>query len=91
MRLIIGIVVLIVVVVIAAPIMRYGTADPCRMLSQDIADDGYGQIAKALGAEPGKTPETAYAMARMMTSQSTQTDCVMQLKDRWLGLNRNAK
>ncbi len=91
MRLIIGLVVLIVVVAIAAPVVRYGTADPCRMLAQDIADDSYGQIAKALGAEPGETPETAYAMARMMTSQSTQTDCVMKLKDRWLGLNSDAK
>tara|TARA_R110002074_G_scaffold175591_1_gene339009 strand:+ start:2467 stop:2742 length:276 start_codon:yes stop_codon:yes gene_type:complete len=91
MRLIIGLVALIVVVAIAAPIVRYGTMDPCRMLAQDIADESYGQIAKAMGAEPGETPEPAYAMARMMTSQSTQTDCMMQLKDRWLGLNSGAK
>ena len=87
MRLIIGLVVLIIIVAIAAPMVRYGTADPCRMLAQDIADDSYGQIAKAMG----ETPEAAYAMARMMTSGSTQTDCVMQLKDRWLGLNADAK
>ncbi len=82
---------LIVIVAIAAPVLKYGTADPCRMLAQDIADESYGQIAEALGAEPGETPETAYAMARMMTSQSTQSECVMRLKDRWLGLDSDAK
>ena len=39
MRLIIGLVALIVVVAIAAPIVHYGTMDPCRMLAQDIADE----------------------------------------------------
>ena len=91
MRLIISLVALIIIVAIAAPIVRYRTADPCRMLSQDIADESYEQIAKAMGAEPGETPETAYAMARMMTSGSTQTDCAMRLNDRWLGLNTDAK
>jgi hypothetical protein len=84
MRVIIGLIVLILVALVAAPIIRYGTADPCRMLAKDMADESYGQLADVIGADKSKTPESAYAMARMMTSQYSQTECVMQLKDRWL-------
>jgi deoxycytidylate deaminase len=83
MRLIFGLIALILIVLVAAPVIRYGTADPCRMLAQDIADESYGQIADVLGVEKSETPEGAKAMARMMTSNHTQSECVSQLSDRW--------
>ncbi|MGV8996351.1 MAG: hypothetical protein ACOH12_05345 [Parvibaculaceae bacterium] len=90
MRSILSIAVLAVVVAFGLIFFHYGTVDPCRMLAKDMADDGYGQVAKAMGMEPGDTPESAFAMARMVTSQYSQKDCVMQLKDRWLGLKAEA-
>lgn len=83
MRLIFGLIALILIVAVAAHVIRYGTADPCRMLAQDIADESYGQIADVLGVDKSKTPEGANAMARMMTSNYSQSECVSQLSDRW--------
>ena len=90
MRSIPGLIALVIIVAIGAMFFHYGTVDPCRMLAKDMADDGYAQIAKAMGMEPGETPESAQSMARMVTSQYTQKECVMELKDRWLGLNTEA-
>ncbi|MCE9649593.1 MAG: hypothetical protein K8R18_08225 [Parvibaculum sp.] len=86
MRIIVGLIVAVLVVVVAGPIVYYGTTDPCRMLAKDLADENYKNLANAVGVEPGKTPEAAEAMARMMTSQYSQRDCVLKLKDRWLGI-----
>lgn len=86
MRVIYGLIGLLVLLFVVLPIVRYRTADPCRMLAQDIATDNYRKFANAVGAEPGETPEAAQAMARMMTSQYSQGECIMKLKDRWLGI-----
>lgn len=91
MRFIFSSIALIVIVAVGVVFFRYGTVDPCRMLAKDLADDGYGQIAAAMGVKPGETPESALSMARMVTSQYTQKECVTELKDRWLGLNKSAK
>ena len=91
MRYVFGLIPLALAVLIGVTVWHYGTVDPCRMLAKDLADEGYGQIATAMGMEPGETPESANAMARMVTSQYTQKQCVMELKDRWLGLNAEAK
>jgi hypothetical protein len=91
MRVIYGLIGLIVLLFIVLPVVRYRTADPCRMLAQDIAAENYQQFASAVGAEPGETPEAAEAMARMLTSQYSQTECVMKLKDRWLGIVENGR
>jgi hypothetical protein len=87
MRLVVGLIVVAIVVVVVVPVVRYGTVDPCRMLAKDLADDGYRRLANSVGAEPGKTPEAAEALGRMMVSQYSQGECVMKLKDRWLGLD----
>ncbi|MES1991036.1 MAG: hypothetical protein V4441_08805 [Pseudomonadota bacterium] len=86
MRTVIGLIVLVLAVLTGLTVWHYGTLDPCRMLAQDLADDGYGQVAKAMGMEPGETPDSALAMARMVTSQYTQSECVWKLRDRWFGI-----
>ncbi|MDO8289764.1 MAG: hypothetical protein Q7T44_11145 [Parvibaculum sp.] len=91
MRFIFGSVLLVVIVAVGTILFQYGTLDPCRMLAQDLADEGYGQIASVIGVEPGETPESAHSMARMMTSQYTQKECMTKLKDRWLGLEKPAQ
>lgn len=88
MRIILGLIVVVVLAVIVVPFLRYGTLDPCRILAKDMARDAYSQMAKAVGAEPGKTPEAAENMARMVTSQYSEGECVSKLKDRWLGLEQ---
>ncbi|MGB3808926.1 MAG: hypothetical protein WA943_02455 [Parvibaculum sp.] len=88
MRMILGLIVLLIAVAIIVPVVKYGTVDPCRMLAKDIADEGYAKLANAMGAEPGKTPEAAEAMGRMMTSQYSQRECMMKLKDRWFGVEK---
>lgn len=91
MRFLFGSILLAVIVAVGAVLFQYGTLDPCRMLAQDMADESYGQIASVIGVEPGATPESAHSMARMVASQYTQKECMTQLKDRWLGLNKPAK
>lgn len=90
MRLVVGLIVVAIVVVVVAPVAYYGVADPCRMLAKDIADEGYAKLANAMGAEPGKTPEAAESLGRMMVSQYSEMECVMKLKDRWLGIDKPA-
>lgn len=80
---------LFIIVFVVLPIVNYRTIDPCRMLAQEIANENYGSIAKAIGAEPGKTPEAAQSMARMVTSQYSTGECVMKLKDYWIKLITN--
>ncbi|HUD52609.1 hypothetical protein [Parvibaculum sp.] len=90
MRIVLGLIVVLVVLLIATPLLRYGTLDPCRILAKDMARDAYSQMARAVGAEPGETPQAAENMARMMTSQYSEGECVSRLKDRWLGLEQPA-
>jgi hypothetical protein len=85
-NIIFGLIGLFVLLFVVLPIVRYRTVDPCRMLAKEIAQENYGSIAKAIGAEPGETPEAAQSMARMLTSQYSEGECVMKLKDRWLGI-----
>lgn len=87
MRLVVVSLVVGIVVVVAGLVACYGTLDPCRMLAKDLADESYRNLAGSVGAEPGKTPEAAEALGRVMVSQYSQGECVMKLKDRWLGLN----
>ena len=91
MRIIYGLIGLFFMLFVVLPVVRYRTADPCRMLAKEIADENYRTVANAVGAEPGETPEAALAMARVMTSQYSQGECIMQLKDRWLGIASSDK
>ncbi len=86
MRIILGLIVILVAALFVWPLVSYGTLDPCRILAKDMARDTYEQMANAVGAEPGKTPEAAESMARMVTSQYSEGRCLSRLKDRWLGL-----
>lgn len=91
MRIVLGLIVAFVVLLVVVPLLRYGTVDPCRILAKDMARDAYTQMAKAVGAEPGKTPEAAENMARMITSQYSEGECVSRLKDRWLGIEEPSR
>ena len=91
MRIILGLIIVLLVAAIATPLIRYGTLDPCRMLAKDLARDAYSQVATALGAEPGKTPEAAENIARAMTSQYSEGECVSRLVDRWFGVQEPQK
>lgn len=88
MRITLGSIVLVVAIAVVWPLVSYGTLDPCRILAKGMARDTYEQMAKAVGAEPGKTPEAAESMARMVTSQYSEGECISRLKDRWLGIDR---
>lgn len=90
MRVAVVAVVVGIVAVVVGPVAYYGTVDPCRMLAKSLADEGYRNLANAVGAEPGKTPEAALSLGRMMVSQYSEMDCAMKLKDRWLGLDKPA-
>lgn len=90
-NIILGLIGLFVLLFIVLPVVRYRTVDPCRMLAKEIADENYRSVAKAIGAEPGETPEAAQSMARMVTSQYSEGECVMKLKDRWLGIAASEK
>jgi len=91
MRIILGLIVALVLLVVVLPFARYGTLDPCRILAKDMARDAYTKMAEAVGTEPGKTPEAAESMARVVTSQYSEGQCVSKLKDRWLGLGEPAQ
>ncbi|HEY4345455.1 MAG TPA: hypothetical protein VGN05_13980 [Parvibaculum sp.] len=91
MRVVVWLIVVGIVAVVVVPVACYGTVDPCRMLAKSIADEGYQNLANAVGAKPGKTPEAAETLGRMMVSQYSQGECVMKLKDRWLGLDKPAQ
>src|SRR3546814_17001829 len=39
MRVVIGLIIIVLIVLVAAPIAYYGAADPCRMLAKSIADE----------------------------------------------------
>lgn len=90
MRFILGLIVLFAVLIVATPVIKYGTTDPCRMLAKDMAHEGYAKVANAVGADPDKTPEAAESMARMVTSQYSEGTCISKLKDRWLGIGDSA-
>lgn len=90
MRIILGLIVILVLGLVVWPLLAYGTLDPCRILAKDMARDTYTQMSRAIGAEPGKTPEAAESVARMVTSQYSEGECVSHLKDRWLGLEKPA-
>lgn len=87
MRVVIGLIVVVLIALVATPIVYYGAADPCRMLAKSIADEEYGKLAKAFGAEPGETPEAVQTLGRMSVSQYSQGECVMKLKDRWFAFD----
>lgn len=87
MRVVIGLIVVVLIVLVAAPIAYYGSVDPCRMLAKSIADEEYGKLSKAFGTEPGKTPEAIQTLGRMSVSQYSEGECLMRLKDRWLGFD----
>ena len=89
MRVVIGLIIVALIALVAAPIAYYGAADPCRMLAKSIADEEYAKLSKAFGTEPGKTPEAIQTLARMGVSQYSEGECVMRLKDRWLGLDHS--
>jgi hypothetical protein len=88
MRVVLGLVATLIALIVIVPAIRYGTLDPCRMLAKDMADESYARLAGVIGATPGKTPEAAETMGRMATSQYSQGECIMRLKDRWLGLEK---
>ena len=90
-NIIFGLIGLFVLLFIVLPVVRYRTVDPFRMLAKEIADENYRSVAKAIGTEPGETPEAAQSMARMVTSQYSEGECVMKLKDRWLGIAASEK
>jgi hypothetical protein len=84
-RLIIGLIVAIVVVAVVAPVVYYGTTDPCRMLAKDMASDAYGQLAELTGSDPGEVPESVERTMRLVTSQMTSRSCAEKLWDSWTG------
>lgn len=90
MRIILGLIGILVSAAVVWPLASYGTLDPCRILAKEMARDTYEQVAKAVGAEPGETPEAAESMARMVTSRYSEGQCLSRLKDRWLGLDDEA-
>lgn len=87
MRVVVGLIVVALVALVVVPVAYYGVADPCRMLAKSIADEQYQKLSKAFGTEPGETPEAIQTLGRMGVSQYSEGECVMKLKDRWLGLD----
>lgn len=88
MRLALRMLVVLIAVVLMATLYRYGTLDPCRMLAKDLATDSYASMTAAIGIDPGSTPDAVETLTRMATSQLSQGECVMRLKDRWLGIEK---
>ncbi|KAB7741640.1 hypothetical protein F2P47_04350 [Parvibaculum sedimenti] len=91
MRIILGLIIVLLIAAIGTPLVRYGTLDPCRILAKDLARESYSKVAKAMGVEPGETPEAAESLARAMTSQYSEGECVSRLKDRWFGVEKPAE
>ena len=59
MRFILGLIILFAVLIVATPIIKYGTTDPCRMLAKDIARESYAKVANAVGASTACTSANA--------------------------------
>ncbi len=87
MRVVVGLIIVVLVALVVAPVAYYGVVDPCRMLAKSLADEEYGKLSKAFGTEPGETPEAIQTLSRMGVSHYSEGECVMRLKDRWLGLD----
>ncbi|ABS62488.1 hypothetical protein Plav_0865 [Parvibaculum lavamentivorans DS-1] len=83
MRLILGLILLAVLALAVAPVVYYGTADPCRMLAADMAHEAYGPLAELVGNDPDKVPESMERSMRMVTSQMSSRDCAEKLWQRW--------
>ena len=90
MRAVIGLIAVLVVAALLAPVVYYGTADPCRMLAQEMAADTYGQVAKTLGGDPDDVPDSVVRSMRLVTSQMTGRECTGKLWDRWFGSEGNS-
>ena len=85
MRIAIGLIVILIVAAVAAPVLYYGTTDPCRMLAQKMAADAYKPMASTLGGDPDDVPESVERPMRLITSQMSGRECSEELWDRWFG------
>lgn len=83
MRFISALIVLALIVLIAVPVIRYRTIDPCRMLSADMAHDAYGPLAELAGGDPDDVPDAMERSMRLVTSQMTMRECADGLWERW--------
>ena len=90
MRAVIGLIAILIVAALLAPILYYGTADPCRMLAQEMAADTYGPMAKTLGGDPEDVPEGVVRSMRLVTSQMSGRECSEKLWGRWFGSEGNS-
>tara|TARA_R110002110_G_scaffold79732_8_gene208064 strand:- start:3576 stop:3833 length:258 start_codon:yes stop_codon:yes gene_type:complete len=83
MRFISALIVLGLIVLIAVPVIRYRTIDPCRMLSADMAHEAYGPLAELAGNDADDVPEAIERSMRLVTSQMTTRECADSLWQRW--------
>ena len=90
MRAVLGLIVILVVAAVLAPLLYYGTADPCRMLAREMAADAYKPMAKTLGGDPDDVPESVERPMRLITSQMSGRECSEELWDRWFGSGGNS-
>jgi len=90
MRAIIGLIVILIVAAILAPVVYYGTADPCRMLAQEMAAETYKPMAKTFGGNPDEVPDSVERSMRLVTSQMSGRECTKKLWDRWFGSGENS-
>ena len=90
MRTVIGLVVILIVGAVLAPVTYYGTTDPCRMLAQDMAADTCKPVAKTLGGNPDEVPESVVRSMRLITSQMSGQECTKKLWSRWFGDGENS-
>ena len=90
MRAVIGLVIVLIVAAVLAPVVYYGTTDPCRMLAQEMAADAYKPMAKTLGGDPNDVPDSVERPMRLITSQMSGRECSEKLWDRWFGSGGNS-
>lgn len=90
MRIAIGFIFILVVAAISAPVIYYGTTDPCRMLAQEMAADAYKPMASALGGDPNNVPESVERPMRLITSQMSGRECSEELWGRWFSSDENS-
>jgi hypothetical protein len=72
-RLLIGLLPTAVIIGIIALVVNYKTIYPCEMLAQDMASESSVPFASSF--------------VHLVTDRYTQKECVVKLKDRWLGLD----
>lgn len=88
MKFILGLIFVAALVLFATPVVYYGTTDACRMLSQEMAAEAYEPMAEILGTDKNDVPDAVERSMRLVTSQYDTGECINQLKDYWLGLNK---